>query len=459
MEYGAGRAPSRGCRAAVFAPFVVALSVLACGGTGSTRDKPVGVGNQAATGASGGSGGSGGAGVTGGRNGSGGTSGSASGEAGEGTGASSSSGGNGGSGGAGGKGQASGGVGNAAGAGDTGNEAGAPMVPLGPERCSDGLDNDGDGSADCSDDECATECASVCGGVEPVDDPSTGPGSNLGHPAMAGMDCGAPADGPAVVYSVTAASTGVLEVSALGSGLLRVAVRTSCDGADAVACGLARATAPVTAGDELFVVVQGVEATDAGNFTLSVLSRALDVCGDGFRDPSESCDDGNDEPGDGCNACQLETTESGDNDTLVSADAYDDPYYGAVDPEGDVDSVGFDLATRASVIVSTENLGDGACVFGTLDSYLELFDDNGDSLGTDDDGGEGLCARIVLPNLPVGHYTAQISASVAGDTPTFPYRLLVVTDVCGNGRKTIAEECDDANVDDGDGCSATCRRE
>jgi cysteine-rich repeat protein len=100
-----------------------------------------------------------------------------------------------------------------------------------------------------------------------------------------------------------------------------------------------------------------------------------------------------------------------------------------------------------------------SCAFGLLDSFLELLDENGDSLAADDDGGDGFCARIVLANLPVGHYTARVAASPAGDTPTFPYRLLVFTDICGNGKKTPAEECDDGNVEAGDGCSATCRSE
>jgi cysteine-rich repeat protein len=446
-----GGAPGRRRAAVVFAPVVVALSVLACSGSGSTDDRPPGVVEPGTTGGSGGSGGSG----SGGRA-SGGTGGT--GDAGEGSGGSAAAGGRAG-GATGGTGQASGGLGNEAGTGD-GNEAGGPTVPLEPERCSDGFDNDGDGNADCADDECEPACAAVCGSVESVLDPSTQSSSNVGHAATPASHCGAPAEGPAVVYSVTAENTGVLEASVMGSGLLRVAIRSACDDAGALGCGLSRATAPVSAGEELFVVVQGIEATDAGGFTLSVMSRELDVCGDGFRDGAEGCDDENAESGDGCDPeCEVESDETENNDTLAAADTYADPFFAEIDPEDDVDSVGFDLATRASVIVSTENVGEGSCTFGLLDSFLELLDENGDSLAVDDDGGEGLCARIVLPNLPVGHYTARVSASPAGDTPTFPYRLLIVTDICGNGRTTVAEECDDGNVVNGDGCSSTCRAE
>jgi cysteine-rich repeat protein len=436
----------------VFAPLVAVVSVLACSGSGSSRDRPAGVGNQ---GTSGGVGGSGNAGGSGGRA-AGGRSGN-TGEAGDGSGA---TGGSGGSAASGGRGGATGGLGNEAGAGDTGNEAGAPAIPAGPERCSDGFDNDRDGYADCSDDECQASCETVCGGVVAIEDPSTVAGSNVGHAVADASDCGDMTSGPAVVYGLTADTTGVLEVSAAGSGLFRVSVRPACDAADSLACGLGRTSASVTAGDELFVVVQGLEASDAGNFTLNVLSRAVGVCGDGYRDPPEGCDDENDLSGDGCNAaCAVESKESEPNDTLAAADDYDDPHFGEVDPEGDVDSVGFDLATRASAVVSTENLGDGACAFGTLDSFVEVFDENGDSLGTDDDGGEGLCARLILPNLPAGRYTTQVTAAATGDTPTFPYRLLVFTDVCGNGKQTVAEECDDGNVTNGDGCSSTCRAE
>jgi cysteine-rich repeat protein len=296
--------------------------------------------------------------------------------------------------------------------------------------------------------------------VETVADPSTQSSSNVGRAAMSANHCGAPAEGPTVVYSVTAQTTGVLEASVMGSGLLRVAIRSACEDTDALACGLSSATAAVTAGDDLFVVVQGVESTDAGSFTLNVQSRELDVCGDGFRDATEGCDDENVDAGDGCDAaCEVESDENEPNGDVAAADVYADPFYGQIDPADDVDHVGFDLATRASVVVSTENIGGGSCTFGLLDSFLELLDENGDSVAEDDDGGEGLCARIVIANLPVGHYTARITASPAGDTPTFPYRLLVVTDICGNGRKTIAEACDDGNAMNGDGCSATCQIE
>jgi cysteine-rich repeat protein len=444
-----GTALRRGRAALVFAPLVV-VSMLACSNSGSSRDRPAGVGNQGT------SGGVGGAGNSGGRGGraTGGTSGG-TGEAGDGSGGTAT----GGSGAV-----ASGGRGAAGGdgavGGDTGNEAGAPGIPEGPEVCSDGFDNDRDGYADCSDDECVASCQAACEGVVAIEDPSTVPGSNVGHAVPEASDCGAMASGPAVVYRLTADTTGMLEVSATGSGLFRVSVRAACDEGEALGCGLGGTSVSVTAGDELFVVVQGLEASDAGNFTLTVLSRAVGVCGDGYRDPPEGCDDENDEPGDGCDAaCAVETKESEPNESLATADEYEDPHFAEIDPEGDVDNIAFVLATRASAVVSTENLGDGACTFGTLDSFVEVFDESGDSLGTDDDGGEGLCARLILPNLPAGRYTAQVTAAATGDTPTFPYRLLVFTDICGNGKKTVAEACDDGNAMNGDGCSATCQVE
>jgi cysteine-rich repeat protein len=457
---GSGGARARRREAMIFAPLVLLSSLLACSGSGSQSDKPAGVAPGSSGGKGGASNASGGSAGSAARS-SGGASGKGTtGEAGEGSGASASGAGRGGGSGAAGGNGPSGGSGNEAGAGDTGNEAGAPSVPLGPEQCGDGGDNDGDGDADCADAECTEACATLCGDVDVLEDPTIQPGSNVGHPAMSANLCGSPVEGPAVVYSVTAEKTGRLEASVIGSGLLRVAIRSTCAGPDAIACGFGRASADVRAGEELFVVVQGVERMDAGSFTLNVLSRTLDVCGDGFRDPSEGCDDEDREPGDGCDAsCQVESKETEENGTLATEDAYVDPFYAAIDPEDDVDSVGFDLATRASVVVGTENLGEGSCAFGTLDSFLELFDENGDLLATDDDGGEGYCARIVLPNLPVGHYSARVTASAAGDTPTFPYRLLVFTDICGNGKKTLAEECDDANVANGDGCSASCQVE
>jgi cysteine-rich repeat protein len=45
------------------------------------------------------------------------------------------------------------------------------------------------------------------------------------------------------------------------------------------------------------------------------------------------------------------------------------------------------------------------------------------------------------------------------DSPTAPPTAPVETAVCGNGMLEVGEECDDGNIADGDGCSATCRIE
>lgn len=188
-------------------------------------------------------------------------------------------------------------------------------------------------------------------------------------------------------------------------------------------------------------------------------------CGDLTVNPGEECDDGNTSPGDGCAGdCMIESGEVEPNNTAVTASPLvKSPYYAKIDPAGDVDYVAFTVVgPGASVTARTMDVGDGACAVGDLDSFLEILAADGTTvLGGDEDGGEGYCSRVVLPNLGAGNFFARISASPKAATPTFIYRLRIdqVMDVCGDNNKTVGEECDDGNMDAGDGCSPTCTLE
>ena len=217
------------------------------------------------------------------------------------------------------------------------------------------------------------------------------------------------------------------------------------------------------AGDTVYVIVDGLESSTAGVFTLEVASRAIE-CGDGHRDGDEECDDGNQQDDDGCSsACEIEPAESSSNDSLADADSYVDPFFGSISPAGDADWVEFTVAAApGSVTLDTFDLGDGACSSGQLDSALELYDGEGSLLRTNDDGGAGYCAHLAVGDLPKGTYFVRISASPAlsaGTPATFPYRLNVDVDSCGNGRQVEAEECDDGNRVDWDGCDSECKLE
>jgi len=389
---GTRRALSIRC-SCVFAA-AVALAA-ACGE--KSDDPPAGVYGQGATGGSGGSVGGARFGASGGRGGGTGKAGSASGGSSSG-GASPDGGGNG----AGEGGDASGGAddGGHGGSSGTGDGAGS------------GGTAGGGGSP------------RACESSGTLTDPSSVDAANDGLQAAPPSDCGS--NGPALIHEVTVASTGMLEVETTGVPRLAVSISTACDDWHTLGCRLGSASAAVTAGDRVFVRVAGVDPTDEGYFSLSVFSRAADVCGDGYRDPGEGCDGGNDRPGDGCDdRCEVEAVETRDNDALADADAFAAPFFGEIGPAGDQDYVTFDVASAATIVVETRSIGDDACARGMLDSLLELYDADGDLLAMDDDSGDGNCSRVSITTAQPVTYHVRVAASPSGDTPTFPYELVI----------------------------------
>ena len=124
------------------------------------------------------------------------------------------------------------------------------------------------------------------------------------------------------------------------------------------------------------------------------------VCGDGFRDPGEGCDDGNNRNGDGCSAsCAVETScGDGVRDTGEGCD--------------DGNLISGDGCSASCMVEST-------CGNGRIDTG-EGCDDGNNRNG---DGCSSTCMVEVR---------------------------------CGNGVLETGEECDDGNNRDGDGCSSTC---
>lgn len=336
-------------------------------------------------------------------------------------------------------------------------------VCVSDERCADGLDNDRDDAIDCDDDECEASCESSCEAPETIAEPVVLQGSNIGHANDFSSLCSFnDPSGPEVVYAVEVAQDGVLEASVSSTKLFSVEISSDC-GASGVSrgCGLSSTSARVSMGEVVYVVVEGLESADQGAFELALASRPADVCGDGYRDSGEGCDDENRDPLDGCDeACEVESTESEPNDDVASADAFEAPHYAEIKPAGDADVLRIDVPEGpAQVAINTLNFADGACSRNLMDSYLELLDESGETIASDDDGGDGFCARLVTGALASGSYFVRVTASSAGSTPEFPYWLAVSVDACGNGTLVETEECDDGNRTAGDGCDASCHLE
>lgn len=196
-------------------------------------------------------------------------------------------------------------------------------------------------------------------------------------------------------------------------------------------------------------------------------------CGDASLQTGEECDDGNTNNGDGCDStCQYEGSlcpETEANNSIATANAGPGctDWMGQVTPVGDVDYFAVEVAVAGSSITAeVVDVNGTGCPSG-FDSTLRLFNAAMTELVYDDDGASaGLCSLIspatysAAGNLPVGTY--YLAVQELGDNATSPpYRLHVniVAPGCGDGQLQAPEECDDGNVANGDGCSATCTYE
>jgi cysteine-rich repeat protein len=335
----------------------------------------------------------------------------------------------------------------------------------GVEHCGDGRDNDGDGAEDCGDTEdCEATCTDPCTDPPVLGDPGEVEASTVGRGQVLSSACSAVDDvsGPDLVYQFTAANTGTLEIEFESNQTLDVVVRSACSEAEVeLDCSNDFLSLPVTAGEDVFIIVDGHAVDDAGSFTLRALSRPNNVCGDGYRDSGEGCDDGDTEPLDGCDdSCEVEVDESESNDDAASADTYSAGFAAEISPEGDEDFVEVTLTTTPSSIRARSLDFWDECERGDLDSLVQIIDTDGTTvLESDDDGGIGTCSDAIATGLDAGTYYVRVAAAPLGTTPVFPYRLDVVVEPCGNGLLGPGEECDDGDTTGGDGCSATCQNE
>lgn len=342
------------------------------------------------------------------------------------------------------------------------------------EDCHNATDDDGDALADCDDADCSAICADPCLAPIPLADPGDATASTRGHGLLDGASCAAASPGAAHVFAVTASHSGLLDVF-LGAHdptvNLSLSIRSSCaDPSSERVCseqvtgheppGQEQASASVTAGETLFVVVQGYGAGDGGAYTLTARSR-VPACGDARIDPGEECDDGNTAEGDGCVGCVFVPVEVEPNDGPEEANPFVAPWLGRISPLRDADFVLVEVpSARYGFAIDVFDLGDGACARAEADSHLELFDGAMQPIASDDDGGDGRCSRLIARDLQPGAHWAVVSASPSAPSDhTFVYNLAIAGDRCGNGSVGGPEECDDGNVANGDGCSEHCTAE
>jgi cysteine-rich repeat protein len=336
--------------------------------------------------------------------------------------------------GSGGEPQAAGGAGSGGDDAPDGSAGEATLEPA-PEQCFDGLDNDLNDASDCADPACEQACASSCTGATKLADPGEVAGNTRDHAAQLGSSCTDPEgeSGSEIVYDFVAETSGMLDVTlSTAAPELTLSLRQVCgDDSSELTCATTHwLSVPVTAGDALFIVVDGYSAAAAGKYVLSAATRPI-ACGDGIRDPQEGCDDGDKASDDGCSSsCQVESSEQNPNDALGEADTFDptaqDYYYGELSEPGDVDWVAVEVPGPSSTLrATTRDYGDGACELGLLDSAIAVYGPDQQLIAENDDDptADGLCALVIAEGLEAGTYYVRVAASPADPQLTFPYAL------------------------------------
>ena len=191
-----------------------------------------------------------------------------------------------------------------------------------------------------------------------------------------------------------------------------------------------------------YVAVDGFDATDVGAYSFTVTAALPNICGNGFVEGTEECDDGNTTSGDRCSmTCTLESdvAEGEPNDTTPLVLTAGNHIIRGTYSDGDIDLFTFTLAAPAKVEFETYFTIDGApynyggfgmnpafdCT-GDDDTALALFaaaDDNTDddnAIAIDFDGGDAFCSYLgpvdengdptaLANDLPAGSYTVRLN--------------------------------------------------
>ncbi len=177
------------------------------------------------------------------------------------------------------------------------------------------------------------------------------------------------------------------------------------------------------------------------NLSVSVVA----VNGDGIIDPPEECDDGNTTDNDGCTdgnidpgwSCVGEPSVCRKNPTISSFTTTDSQ---------------IDLGEAVNINYTIlDNIG-GYCLRNSLPVVGPRWDEDRFNVHSSPrSGGVG----NIKPNVTTDFFLQCIN-EIGVSTATSSLRVSVNSPGCGDGSITGSEECDDGDVDNGDGCSSAC---
>lgn len=185
------------------------------------------------------------------------------------------------------------------------------------------------------------------------------------------------------------------------------------------------------------------------------------VCGNGVKEGSEECDDGNAANDD---SCTTTCTSTGLKAALIIESA-----------EYSVDSTNQNVLVKATV----KNLGNAATGNGFDIGFTQLTvsgqpatNQPASALAVGESAIVSVTLKSYCPSPAAGHYISifadpgskVVETSKADNSYSLTYFCGSVCleqngCVCGDGLKNSTEQCDDSNVVNGDGCSSECKTE
>jgi hypothetical protein len=156
------------------------------------------------------------------------------------------------------------------------------------EDCTNGSDDNGNGTVDCED----VQCASLAACVQPACDAAVAAviganaGDTTGGTTLITNSCQDDPASPESVYTFTPAADGFLSITLASTADLGFAVRTDCiDAATQATCVDANAggtdeagAVGIEAGTDITIIVKGFTAADVGTFTLTLAAGAVGGC-------------------------------------------------------------------------------------------------------------------------------------------------------------------------------------
>jgi cysteine-rich repeat protein len=248
---------------------------------------------------------------------------------------------------------------------------------------------------------------------------------------------------PEKVFSIRPVRSGQLEVvlEPAPDVDLTLSARSNCNasGAELICVdgarkgGVERLSLPATAGETIYLVVDGYSSGDHGQFTLKARSVPA-ICGDKIPSMAEQCDAPDDKASctGRCTAVPL-AGDLLDEATLGPDDALPLPGGTAqseIYPAGDADTYAYKLGpgqTQLTVTISAP--GAQGCEQRRLDSQLEILDSQGLLVGFNDDSAEagGFCSQVVASGLTAGEtYRVRVRASQTfAPAQVFSYQLQI----------------------------------